>query len=135
MDARRAIGWLASQGYERIGILGTSLGSCLSLLTAAHEPGCAPRHSTTSRRTSPTSCGGAFNHARTGGLEGAVDLERLERNVAADQPAGLPRSVRARRPCWSMRWLTLKFTAPDTVALALAMVRSRNVVVVLPPIL
>jgi hypothetical protein len=38
MDARRSIGWLASQGYDRIGILGTSLGSCLSLLTAAHEP-------------------------------------------------------------------------------------------------
>src|SRR5437899_6116067 len=38
LDARRAIAWLASQGYDRIGILGTSLGSCLSLLTAAHEP-------------------------------------------------------------------------------------------------
>src|SRR5437868_13181225 len=38
LDARRAVGWLASQGYERIGILGTSLGSCLSLLTTAHEP-------------------------------------------------------------------------------------------------
>jgi hypothetical protein len=38
LDARRAIWWLADQGYERIGILGTSLGSCLSLLTTAHEP-------------------------------------------------------------------------------------------------
>jgi dienelactone hydrolase len=38
LDARRAIAWLASQGYDRIGILGTSLGSCLALLTAAHEP-------------------------------------------------------------------------------------------------
>ena len=38
LDARRAVGWLASQGYERIGILGTSLGSCLALLTSAHEP-------------------------------------------------------------------------------------------------
>ena len=38
LDARRAIAWLASQGYDRIGILGTSLGSCLSLLTTAHEP-------------------------------------------------------------------------------------------------
>ena len=38
LDARRAIAWLAAQGYERIGILGTSLGSCLALLTAAHEP-------------------------------------------------------------------------------------------------
>jgi hypothetical protein len=38
LDARRAIAWLALQGYERIGILGTSLGSCLALLTTAHEP-------------------------------------------------------------------------------------------------
>ena len=38
LDARRAIAWLAMQGYDRIGILGTSLGSCLALLTAAHEP-------------------------------------------------------------------------------------------------
>jgi dienelactone hydrolase len=34
LDARRAIAWLAAQGYERIGILGTSLGSCSALLTA-----------------------------------------------------------------------------------------------------
>jgi len=38
LDARRAIAWLAMQGFERIGILGSSLGSCLSLLTTAHEP-------------------------------------------------------------------------------------------------
>ncbi len=30
LDARRAIAWLAAQGYDRIGILGTSLGSCLA---------------------------------------------------------------------------------------------------------
>jgi hypothetical protein len=38
MDTRRAVQWLHQQGYERIGLLGTSLGSCLSLLTGAHEP-------------------------------------------------------------------------------------------------
>jgi len=38
LDARRAVGWLALRGHERIGILGTSLGSCLALLTSAHEP-------------------------------------------------------------------------------------------------
>jgi hypothetical protein len=38
LDARRAVAWLAMQGYDRIGILGTSLGSCLALLTTAHEP-------------------------------------------------------------------------------------------------
>ena len=38
LDARRAIAWLHEQGYESIGILGTSLGSCLAMLTTAHEP-------------------------------------------------------------------------------------------------
>lgn len=37
LDARRAIDWLEDQGYERIGILGTSLGSCLSMLTMTHD--------------------------------------------------------------------------------------------------
>jgi pimeloyl-ACP methyl ester carboxylesterase len=38
LDARAAIAWLAAEGFERIGILGSSLGSCLALLTTAHEP-------------------------------------------------------------------------------------------------
>jgi hypothetical protein len=38
LDARRAIAWLAREGYTSIGILGTSLGSCLAMLTTAHEP-------------------------------------------------------------------------------------------------
>jgi dienelactone hydrolase len=38
LDARRAVAWLAGRGYGQIGILGTSLGSCLALLTTAHEP-------------------------------------------------------------------------------------------------
>jgi dienelactone hydrolase len=38
LDAKRAIDWLVLQGYERIGILGTSLGSCLAMLTTAHDP-------------------------------------------------------------------------------------------------
>jgi len=38
LDARRAVAWLHQQGFGRIGLLGTSLGSCLSLLTGVHEP-------------------------------------------------------------------------------------------------
>jgi hypothetical protein len=38
LDARRAVQWLAREGYEHTGILGTSLGSCLSMLTTCHEP-------------------------------------------------------------------------------------------------
>lgn len=38
LDTRRAIWWLHAQGYDRIALLGTSLGSCLATLTACHEP-------------------------------------------------------------------------------------------------
>ena len=38
MDTRRAVGWLAREGYDRIGIMGTSLGSCIAALTMSHEP-------------------------------------------------------------------------------------------------
>jgi hypothetical protein len=38
LDARRVVDWLTAEGYERIGIMGTSLGSCLAMLTMAHEP-------------------------------------------------------------------------------------------------
>jgi Alpha/beta hydrolase domain containing 18 len=37
IDARGCIDWLVQQGYERIGILGTSLGSCVAFITAAHD--------------------------------------------------------------------------------------------------
>jgi dienelactone hydrolase len=78
LDARRAIAWLATQGYERIGILGTSLGSCLALLTAAHEPRIRAQ---ALNHVSPFFAdvvwrGLSTRHVREG-LEGHVDLERL----------------------------------------------------------
>ncbi len=78
MDARRAVRWLALHGYERIGILGTSLGSCLSLLTAAHEPLISAQ---ALNHISPYFAdvvwrGLSTAHVRQG-LEGAVDLDRL----------------------------------------------------------
>jgi hypothetical protein len=38
IDARACVDWLVGQGYERIGILGTSLGSCIAFIAAAHDP-------------------------------------------------------------------------------------------------
>ncbi|HMF56044.1 MAG TPA: hypothetical protein VK619_06770 [Pyrinomonadaceae bacterium] len=37
LDARAAVRWLTSQGYDRIGIMGTSIGSCTAFLTFAHD--------------------------------------------------------------------------------------------------
>ncbi|HEY1743211.1 MAG TPA: abhydrolase domain-containing 18 [Granulicella sp.] len=38
VDIRSCIDWLQSQGYEQIGVLGTSLGSCYSFIAAAMDP-------------------------------------------------------------------------------------------------
>ena len=38
LDARAAVRWLKEQGFERVGVLGTSIGSCTAFLTFAHEP-------------------------------------------------------------------------------------------------
>jgi hypothetical protein len=80
LDARRAVAWLARQGYTSIGILGTSLGSCLAMLTAAHEPlirAAALNH------ISPYFAdviweGLSTAHVREG-LQGRIDLDALRR--------------------------------------------------------
>ncbi|MFN2493618.1 MAG: RcgR family putative quorum lactone hydrolase [Pyrinomonadaceae bacterium] len=38
LDTRAAARWLKNEGYERVGILGTSVGSCIAFLAFAHEP-------------------------------------------------------------------------------------------------
>jgi dienelactone hydrolase len=80
LDARRAAWWLRDQGYESIGILGTSLGSCLAMLTAAHEP---LIRTAALNHISPYFAdvvweGLSTRHVRAG-LDGAIDLERLRR--------------------------------------------------------
>jgi dienelactone hydrolase len=78
IDVRCCLDWLELQGYSRLGILGTSLGSCYAFLATAHD---------TRIRVA------AFNHAATyvadvvwhgqstrhirSGLEPHIDLERL----------------------------------------------------------
>jgi dienelactone hydrolase len=50
VDVRCCFDWLETQGYNRLGIVGTSLGSCYAFITAAHD-----------RRVEVV----AFNHAAT----------------------------------------------------------------------
>jgi len=38
VDARASLDWLVAQDYQRVGILGTSLGSCMAFIAAAHDP-------------------------------------------------------------------------------------------------
>jgi hypothetical protein len=78
LDTRRAVAWLESLGFERIGILGTSLGSCLAMLTSAHEPRIKAQ---ALNHVSPYFAdvvwrGLSTRHVREG-LDGHLDLERL----------------------------------------------------------
>jgi hypothetical protein len=38
MDGRAALDWLQMQGYNKFAVLGTSIGSCVALITMAHDP-------------------------------------------------------------------------------------------------
>ena len=87
IDVRCCLDWLELQGYNRLGIVGTSLGSCYAFLAAAHDP---------------RICVAAFNHASTyfadvvwhgqstrhirEGLEPQIDLERLRGLWSAISP-------------------------------------------------
>jgi dienelactone hydrolase len=78
MDARRALWWLRDLGYERLGLLGTSLGSCLSMLTTSHEPLVRAQ---ALNHVSPFFAdvvwrGVSTSHVRAG-LDGHIDLDTL----------------------------------------------------------
>ena len=98
LDARRAIAWLHMQGYDRIGILGSSLGSCLSLLTTAHEPLVRAQ---ALNHISPYFAdvvwrGISTAHVREG-LDGHIELELLRRLWNPLSPANFLERVRDRK--------------------------------------
>lgn len=37
LDTRAAVAWLKTQGYEKVGIVGTSIGSCVAFLSFVHD--------------------------------------------------------------------------------------------------
>lgn len=87
LEVRQLAKWLSGQGYERIGVVGTSMGSCITYLAFVHEPSIFT---------------GVFNHVSsffadvvwTGlstryvrwGLEGHISLEDLRRCWAPISP-------------------------------------------------
>ena len=78
IDVRCCLDWLEQQGYSRLGILGTSLGSCYSFLAAAHDPRirvAAFNHAST-YVADVVWHGQSTRHIRQG-LESQIDLDRL----------------------------------------------------------
>lgn len=78
IDARAALDWLELQGYTKFAILGTSLGSCIALITMAHDD---RLRVSVQNHVSPYFAdvvwsGISTRHVRAG-LEGHVTLEDL----------------------------------------------------------
>src|ERR1700675_4486194 len=78
VDVRCCFDWLEQQGYSRLGIMGTSLGSCYSFLAAAHDPRirvAAFNHAST-YVADVVWHGQSTRHIRQG-IEAQIDLDRL----------------------------------------------------------
>jgi hypothetical protein len=98
LDARRAIAWLAAEGYDRIGILGSSLGSCLALLTTAHEPliAAAALNHISPEFADVVWRGLSTAHVRKG-LDGHLDLDLLRELWRPISPAWYLERMRGRQ--------------------------------------
>jgi dienelactone hydrolase len=99
LDTRAAVSWLAEEGYERIGIAGTSIGSCTAFLAFAHDE----RINT-----------GVFNHVSgyvadvvwhgistqhvRAGIEDTLTLEELRRLWLPISPYPFAERLTAQRP-------------------------------------
>jgi pimeloyl-ACP methyl ester carboxylesterase len=87
LDVRCCLDWLEQQGYQKLGIVGTSLGSCYAFLAAAHDPRiqvAAFNHAST-YFADVVWHGQSTRHIRQG-LDPHIDLERLRGLWAAISP-------------------------------------------------
>jgi dienelactone hydrolase len=87
VDVRCCLDWLEAQGYNRLGIVGTSLGSCYAFIATAHDPRiqvAAFNHAST-YFADVVWHGQSTRHIREG-LETGIDLENLRQVWRAVSP-------------------------------------------------
>lgn len=87
IDVRCCLDWLEDQGYSRLGIVGTSLGSCYAFIAAAHDPRirvAAFNHAST-YFADVVWHGQSTRHIRQG-IESQIDLETLRQSWLAVSP-------------------------------------------------
>lgn len=97
LDARACLDWLESRGHRRLGMLGTSLGSCVSLLATAHDP--RPRAAVFNHVSMHVGdvvwTGVSCRHIRAT-LQGHVTQDDLRRYWSAISPASYLERLRGR---------------------------------------
>ena len=87
IDIRSSIDWLETQGYQKIGIVGTSLGSCYAFLASAHDARITANvyNMFSLYFADPVWTGLTTRHIRQG-MEGEIDLDRLRASWSAITP-------------------------------------------------
>jgi dienelactone hydrolase len=98
IDVRCCFDWLEAQGYGRLGIVGTSLGSCYACLASSHDPRIRVNvfnHCST-YFADVVWTGLSTQHIREG-LEGHIDLEQLRDCWMAISPVNYLEKFKTRR--------------------------------------
>jgi dienelactone hydrolase len=98
IDVRCCFDWLEAKGFTRLGIVGTSLGSCYACLASAHDSRIAVNvfnHCSTYFADVVWS-GLSSRHIREG-LEGSIDLDRLRECWMAISPVSYLDKFAARK--------------------------------------
>ena len=87
VDIRCCLDWLEQQGYSRLGVVGTSLGSCYAFIAAAHDPRIqlAGFNHASTYFADVVWHGQSTRHIRKG-IEGQIDLEQLRQVWLAISP-------------------------------------------------
>jgi hypothetical protein len=87
VDIRCCLDWLEEQGYSRLGVVGTSLGSCYAFIAAAHDARIqvAGFNHASTYFADVVWQGQSTRHIRKG-IEGQIDLEQLRQVWLAISP-------------------------------------------------
>jgi hypothetical protein len=96
-EVRLTLDWLQSQGYAKFGVIGTSIGSCISFLSYVHDPRLtvAAFNHASSYFSDVVWTGISTSHVK-GGLQGNVTRDALRRYWLAISPQ--PYLARLRAP-------------------------------------
>lgn len=98
IDVRCCLDWLQTMGYERLGIVGTSLGSCYAFLASAHDERLEVNvfNHCSSYVADVVWTGLSTLHIKKG-LEGEIDLDRLRECWMAISPVNYMDKFAAKR--------------------------------------
>lgn len=98
VDTRACVEWLAARGYERIGVVGTSIGSCTAFLAFVHEErlNAGVFNHVSGYFADVVWRGISTRHVREG-VEGSITLEELREAWLAISPAAFVERLKHQR--------------------------------------